>query len=358
MRLVRHRRAFTLVELLVVIGIIALLISILLPALNRAREQANLIACSSNLRQIGTLVQLYAAENHGYFPYGWAQMKGGSENLGNFSHGWWDTPCWGWPDSLQRLSNNKAPGDGGSPIWGANVGGVAINEQNMAIDYSPIFHDYDTAGLGYETRVSDFMANPIIFADTDYSDGRAIWAGGSNFSNTNGFLPLRQISSIKRSSETMMIWCGPQNISNGVTAGYIYNDGPLALQIDRGAIAWTSGSYGLYYPSPADSNYSLANYSLPIALGNPGPPLPPGVQISSNPQGNVKMPLLKWENADDQTTSYAANCAMRFRHMGNTTVDALFVDGHVESRLLGTVTAKDISVNPGPSWTSGPAGGP
>ena len=67
--LVHPGRGFTLVELLVVIGIIAVLTAVLLPALTRAKEAANRVACLSNLRQLGTAMVLYTTDNKGYYPY-------------------------------------------------------------------------------------------------------------------------------------------------------------------------------------------------------------------------------------------------------------------------------------------------
>lgn len=65
---VNKRNGFTLVELLVVIGIIALLISILMPALARARGEAQMVACTARIRQLAMASIMYANENKGYLP--------------------------------------------------------------------------------------------------------------------------------------------------------------------------------------------------------------------------------------------------------------------------------------------------
>src|SRR4051812_47591934 len=67
----RHaRRGFTLTELLVVIGVIALLIGILLPALSKARESSRRASCLSNLRQLGHFLVMYANDNRDALPNG------------------------------------------------------------------------------------------------------------------------------------------------------------------------------------------------------------------------------------------------------------------------------------------------
>jgi prepilin-type N-terminal cleavage/methylation domain-containing protein/prepilin-type processing-associated H-X9-DG protein len=70
-RRTRHLAAFTLVELLVVIGIISILIAILLPAVQRSLKQAKKVQCEANLRSIGQLLYIYAANNEGVvYPVG------------------------------------------------------------------------------------------------------------------------------------------------------------------------------------------------------------------------------------------------------------------------------------------------
>jgi len=92
----RRRYGFTLVELLVVIGIIALLIAILLPALNSARKQAYQVTCASNLRQMGIAATMYINETK-YYPGHAARHTAGQE----FAV---------WPTRLRRMMSSGPAG--------------------------------------------------------------------------------------------------------------------------------------------------------------------------------------------------------------------------------------------------------
>src|SRR5438093_7039082 len=71
----RRQRGFSLVELLVVIGIIAVLIGILLPTLRKARESANRTVCLSNMRELANCFRVYAANYKDYCPIGFMDQK-------------------------------------------------------------------------------------------------------------------------------------------------------------------------------------------------------------------------------------------------------------------------------------------
>jgi prepilin-type processing-associated H-X9-DG protein len=122
-----HRRpmsGFTLVELLVVIGMIALLISMLLPALNKARRTAGITACASNLRQVAVGALMYANDNKGWLPPMRQDAGQANYQMANNIYSW--STAFGAGDTtvgggMGRLVAGKYLGGGGGDVNRAAV---------------------------------------------------------------------------------------------------------------------------------------------------------------------------------------------------------------------------------------------
>jgi prepilin-type N-terminal cleavage/methylation domain-containing protein/prepilin-type processing-associated H-X9-DG protein len=135
--------AFTLVELLVVIGIIALLISILLPALNMARKQSDRVKCLSNMRQIGT----------GYFQY----------SIDN--HGWWPVMRWRW---------YITPGVGREKRWHDMIGKYLVGGVGTRIGNTITTGDLNVTGT-QDATVERQMWSPEIIDGNNALWGCPVW---------------------------------------------------------------------------------------------------------------------------------------------------------------------------------------
>lgn len=142
----RRSRAFTLVELLVVIGIIALLISILLPTLNAVRSSADQAKCSANLKTMGQLLFTYAAENKGSLPYGIIGV-----NI-NKDTGAWLAPTdefYSWAGMAGKYATRNSIGD------------------NSDTNFPPFQLCPTALKQTKEDHILSYVANMIAFPDTE-----------------------------------------------------------------------------------------------------------------------------------------------------------------------------------------------
>lgn len=206
----RRQRGFTLVELLVVIAIIGILVALLLPAIQAAREAARRAECSNNLKQIGLALQNYH-DTYEVFPYGsWRSNPPGGWGLS-----WWVGIL---PYIEQQAGYDQMEFGGSHPGWTHNTGGSPFSAGHhngriwhqvtipaMVCPSSPLDDKKDTGG-GQVTMVPQY-------------DGVAGAGNGNGFTNN----PNR--------------WFNCCNCCGGLTSGGVISSGGMLIPNDTTKMA-------------------------------------------------------------------------------------------------------------------------
>jgi prepilin-type N-terminal cleavage/methylation domain-containing protein/prepilin-type processing-associated H-X9-DG protein len=282
----RRTGGFTLVELLVVIGIIALLVSILLPALNRVRAQATSIKCLANLRSIGQAIVVYANNNKGSLPYGFWDGTGGIV------------------DGVQDFSGPPTRSD-----WATLLAGTVLSNRGARYDeieskggLGAAFQCPDAAqGGNTGARTLHYAAHPRLMPQIDDRDF---------YFNTTPATLLKpyKISQIKRSAEIVLIF---DAITAIFPAGGSSVLAPVALGLDQD---------GLFLGPSFTQNGRTWNYLVDDGSMD----LSQAIYTPNRDQASST-----WFN---QSPANWAN--LRWRHGKDDAANFVFADGHAESRKL------------------------
>ena len=258
--------AFTLVELLVVIGIIALLISILLPALNRARQHASQLACLSNLRQIGTAIQMYCNEYKDTLPIG--SFDGTFDKNTSSPRNGLGTD---WAVLLMSIITRRGSTYGDGAADGAI--GKSVFQCPDGIPYptdAVAFSDMGTAAGAVH-----YTPHPRMMGNIEQANGPR-WLGA--------WMPPYKKSQIKEASDIVLMFDGQQIASdNGVASAEGY-------ALDGFRLFWDH------------------------------------LCVRDNPTIDLNVSVDGGPNTDAADWGGAGN--IRWRHMGNRSANFLFVDGH------------------------------
>ncbi len=314
---------FTLVELLVVIGIIAVLISILLPALNKARGAALLTKCSANLSQIAVGAQMHVQAHRGYYP------------LAGVLKGTTSAPIMeARPSELQDASKTKysyltISGSDTYAGWSTSVAQYLTKHKILDAQTNAEF-EADEDQIGDYMRFFNCPADVGKSSDLDYvflhvpqnlNKGwilrqsyvlnEAIFGWDDTRTRLKG-----QASKISETPRTFMVACGPGGDRfSGATS-------TTGVGATRWAVIANALAYDMVFQGKVTQSVSMAE-----ALPDPVRTGPPYLALPQN-----------------ALVDLSKSKASASRHKGRTTI--LFVDGHVETRRLDRGDLQDIYLLP------------
>ncbi|MGP8199953.1 MAG: type II secretion system protein [Limisphaerales bacterium] len=194
MKNIRNKKigAFTLIELLVVIAIIAILASMLLPALARAKQKAQRITCVNNLKQVGTAYRIWENDNGDHFPQQQMQSLGGClETIGNGTA----TPattaaeCAWLPYALMANEMGQSPkvlmcpsddwaGANTNFVWGSTQNGYLLPTGGVWPALNP-WGSFDNTNISYFVGVGacDTQPQSLLGGDRNLGNGGSITPG-------------------------------------------------------------------------------------------------------------------------------------------------------------------------------------